>query len=150
MLLKHPVAIKYHANISQLEQVKGSDWIDLHAAESVELKAGEYRKISLGISMKLPRGYEALVAPRSSTYERYGIIQANSIAVFDNSYCGENDIWMFLAIAMRETYIPLNARICQFRIQRKQPTLLFFRGALSKRSRGGIGSTGDLYPIYGK
>lgn len=56
------------------------------------LHAGERTYISQGVSMKLPDGYEAIVAPRSSTFKRYGILQTNGIGVIDNSYCGNDDI----------------------------------------------------------
>ena len=142
MLFSHPIAVKYHANIAPLEQVKKSDWIDLRSAENVELKQGEFQYISLGVSIKLPKGYEAIIAPRSSTFEKYGIIQVNGIGIIDNSYAGEDDIWYFPALAIKDTLIPMFSRICQFRIQRKQPRLSFYLGALRKKNRGGLGSTG--------
>ena len=68
--MKEIIKIKYHSDeIEKLTYIDGkSDWIDLRAAEDVVMKAGEFRLISLGISMKLPDGYEAHVLPRSSTY----------------------------------------------------------------------------------
>ena len=120
-----------------------SDWIDLYAAESVTLHAGEYRLIPLGVAIALPAGYEALVAPRSSTFSRYGILQANSIGVMDNSYRGNGDQWCFPAYATRDTEIEKGARICQFRILRNQPELHFIKvEKLDGPDRGGYGSTG--------
>lgn len=119
------------------------DWIDLRAAETIEMKAGEFKLIPLGVAMELPDGYEALVAPRSSTYKSFGIIQTNSIGVIDESYCGENDFWFFPAYALRDTRIEVNDRICQFRIIKHQPTLEFDEvEELSNLDRGGHGSTG--------
>lgn len=93
--------------------------------------------------MKLPDGYEAHVVPRSSTYKNFGVIQANHMGVIDNSYCGDNDIWKFPAIAVRDTTIHKNDRICQFRITKKQPELeLKTVSYLSSENRGGFGSTG--------
>ena len=93
--------------------------------------------------MKLPNGYKANVYPRSSTYKNFGIIMANSVGQVDASYCGENDQWMIPAIALRDTTIHKNDRICQFEIQRIQPEIEFEEVEhIDKVSRGGIGSTG--------
>lgn len=137
------IKIKYHADIPQIEVNPNGDWVDLRAAEDVEMKAGDFRLISLGVSMKLPEGYEAHIVPRSSTYKNWGIIQANHMGVVDNSYCGNNDIWKFPAIAIRNTRIYKNERICQFRIVKKQPKLEFeVVDRLDDTDRGGFGSTG--------
>lgn len=138
------IYIKYHSNrIDPCRKIKAGDWIDLRAAEDVHLSQWEYRKISLGISVEIPAGYEAHILPRSSTYEKWGIIVSNSMGIIDNSYCGDEDIWKIPVIALRDTTINKNDRICQFRIMRKQPKLwfiekLFLRG----KNRGGFGSTG--------
>lgn len=113
--------IKYFTDkIDRLGYIGGayrSNWVDLHAAENVTMKAGEFRLIPLGVAMKLPEGYEALVAPRSSTFKIFGILQASGIGIIDGSYCGDHDQWFFPAIAMRDTEIHVNDRICQFRSQ---------------------------------
>ncbi len=130
--------------IDELCYVDGkSDWIDLRAAETVALKAGEFKLIPLGVAMKLPAGYEAHVVPRSSTFRNFGVLQANSMGVIDESYCGSNDQWMFPAYAVRDTVIHVNDRICQFRIMEHQPRIEFVRReALESSDRGGFGSTG--------
>lgn len=120
-----------------------SDWIDLRASESVEMKQGEYKLISLGIAMALPVGYEAHVVPRSSTFKNFGVLQTNSMGIIDNSYCGSEDMWKFPALAMRDTKIEKGDRICQFRIMKCQPSILFTLSNLEyNKSRGGVGSTG--------
>lgn len=137
------IRIKYHTDLPPLERIPGGDWIDLRAAETLEMKQGEYRPISLGISMKLPKGYEAHVAPRSSTFKKWGILMVNSVGVVDESYCGEQDIWYFLALATRDTRIEKGDRICQFRILQKMPAVaLETVDFMTDESRGGIGSTG--------
>lgn len=140
------IRIRYFSDTYALKYVGGeekSNWVDLRAAEDVDLKAGEFKLISLGVAMELPKGYEALVVPRSSTFKNYGIIQANSIGVIDNSYCGDDDVWMMPVYATRDTHISKNERIAQFRIFRKQPTLNFLATyKLGNKNRGGIGSTG--------
>ncbi len=138
------IRIKYFTEgMEKLSMIDKGDWCDLRSAEDVTLKAGEHRLISLGVGMILPEGYEAHIAPRSSTYKKWGIILANHIGVVDESYCGEDDVWMASVIAMRDTEIKKNDRICQFRIMKKQPKLVFEEvETLSDISRGGFGSTG--------
>lgn len=138
------IKIKYFdKEIDKIEKFVKGDLIDLRSAETVELKKGEFRLIPLGVGMKLPRGYKANVYPRSSTYKNFGIILANSVGQIDNSYCGDSDQWMFPAIAMRDTVIHKNDRICQFEIQEIQPEIEFVEVEyLDKTDRGGIGSTG--------
>ena len=139
------IRIKYFsAQIEKLCYIDGkSDWIDLRAAEDVELRAGEMKLIPLGVAMKLPKGYEAWIVPRSSTLKNFGILQANSIGVIDESYAGDEDQWRFPAYAVRDTVIHVNDRICQFRIMKHQPEIHFQEVPhLSDESRGGFGSTG--------
>ncbi len=139
------IEIRYLSDrIEPLRYIDGkSDWIDLRAAEDAEMKAGEFRLIPLGIAVRLPEGYEAYVVARSSLYRNYGIIQANSFGIVDESYCGDNDEWFFPALAMRDTVIHANDRICQFRIMKHQPPVEFVvREHLSENDRGGFGTTG--------
>lgn len=137
------IKIKYHNDIRPLEILDNGDWIDLRAAEDVNLEKGDFRLISLGVSMKLPEGYEAHIVPRSSTFKHWGIIQANHMGVIDNSYCGDNDIWKFPAIATRDAVIYKNDRICQFRIMKKQPRISFDTVEhLNGPDRGGFGISG--------
>ena len=140
------IKIKYHCEeLEKIKSIENGDWVDLRAAENVTMKAGENKLISLGVSMKLPDGYEAHVAPRSSTFKNWGILMTNSVGVIDNSYCGTNDIWKFSAYAVRDTEIKINDRICQFRIIKKMPELSFEEvKALEEKDRGGFGSTGKV------
>ena len=142
---KETIKIKYHTDkIEKLRYIDGkSDWIDLRSAEDVELKAGEFKLISLGVSMELPKGYEAHVVPRSSTFKNFGIIQTNHQAVIDESYNSDNDIWRYPVYALRDTVIHKNDRICQFRIIEHQPTIEFEEvDTLGNKNRNGFGSSG--------
>ena len=137
--------IKYHSKeIEKLDYIAGkSDWIDLRSAQDVTMKKGEFCLISLGVSIQLPRGYEAVIVPRSSAFRNFGIIQTNHQGVIDCSYCGDNDQWFMPAYAFRDTHIEINDRICQFRIMENQPALEFDEvDSLSGKNRGGFGSTG--------
>lgn len=151
------IKIKYHADIDKLEKISIGDWIDLRAAEDVFIPLGEMKAISLGVSMKLPEGYEAHVAPRSSTFKNFGVILTNSMGIIDNSYSGTNDIWLFPAYCLRDdsvrrdisgkveygTWIRKNDRIAQFRIVKSQPPIEFVEvDELDETDRGGYGSTG--------
>lgn len=138
------INIKYFDHeIEKIQKISVGDWIDLRSAERVELKAGEYKLLRLGVGMILPDGYEAHVLPRSSTPSKFGIILANSMGVIDNSYSGDSDEWRFPAVAIRDTVIEKGDRIAQFRIMKNQPTIEFeIVDHLNEISRGGIGSTG--------
>lgn len=139
------IEIKYHDDeLVKLDYIDGkSDWIDLRSAEDVVLKKGEFKLISLGVSMKLPKGYEAHIVPRSSTFKNFGIIQVNSVGIVDYSYSGDKDIWKYPVLATRDTEIHKNDRICQFRIVENQPMVIFNEVIkLDDTNRGGFGSTG--------
>ena len=139
------IKIKYFSDkIEKLTYIAGkSDWIDLRVAEDIVMKQGEFKLIPLGIAMELPKGYEAHVIPRSSTFKNFGLLQTNSCGLIDESYCGDNDQWFFPAYALRDTKISKGDRICQFRIMEHQPAIEFEEtDSLDHEDRGGIGSTG--------
>ena len=151
------IKIKYtDSDLIRLEKIQKGCWIDLRAAEEVTLEKGDSKLINLGIAMELPVGYEAILVPRSSTFKNYGIIQTNSEGIIDGfstdengkiiqgtGYCGDNDIWKMPVYATRYTVIHKNDRICQFRIQKKQPDIEFVEVEhLRNDNRGGFGSTG--------
>ena len=138
------IKIRYlNSGIEEIKVEEIGDWVDLRSADTIFLYKGEKTLLRLGVAMKLPDGYEAILAPRSSTFKRYGIIQTNGIGVIDSTYCGDHDEWMMPVVATRGTIIHKNDRICQFRIQKKQPTIKFVRvDKLGGNDRGGFGSTG--------
>ena len=138
------IKIKYlDHSIARLTYVAGkSDWIDLAAAETVTLKKGEFKLIHLGVAMQLPQGYEAHLAPRSSTYKNFKVLQTNSVGVVDCSYCGPNDWWRLPVYATEDTTIEKGSRIAQFRVIENQPKLNFVESELMGEDRGGFGSTG--------
>lgn len=138
------IKIKYFdKDIEKLKITDIGDWVDLRSAETVHLKKGEFHLIPLGVGMKLPEGYEANIVPRSSTYKNFKIIQTNCFAVIDNSYSGDSDQWFYPVVAMEDTIINKNDRICQFRINEKMPMIEFEEVEhLDEVSRGGFGSSG--------
>lgn len=137
------IKVKYFTDIDRIEKIECGDWIDLRAAKDIRLKSGEYMLIPLGVSMKLPKGYEAHIVPRSSTFKNFGILQTNHCGIIDESYCGDSDQWMFPAYALRDTSIYKNDRICQFRIIKKMPKIkIKLVDQLGSVNRGGFGSTG--------
>ena len=146
------IKIRMHSDIEMPKIIDLGDWIDLRAAEDVFISIGQFKMISLGVSMELPKGYEAHMVPRSSTFKNFGVLMTNSLGVIDNSYCGDNDIWRFPAYCVfgglmrngvKGTLVKKNDRICQFRIVKKQPDVEFVKvERLDNADRGGIGSTG--------
>lgn len=141
---KLQIKIKYfNDNLEKIQRPSNSDWIDLRSAETVHLKQGEFKLIPLGVAMELPKGYEAHIVPRSSTFKHFGVIQTNHQGVVDESYCGNNDQWFFPAYALRDTVINFNDRICQFRVVEKMPEIQFNKvDFLFNENRGGHGSSG--------
>lgn len=120
------------------------DWIDLRCARDVLLEKDSYVEIPLGIAVELPRGYEAFVAPRSSSFKKYGFIVPNSFGIIDENYCGDGDEWHLLAYGTRHCVIPKDTRIAQFRVFRHQPSVgLYTVEHLGNPDRGGIGSSGE-------
>lgn len=139
------IKVKYLRDVPELIHTDIGDWIDLATADSVKLHGDKLKKIPLGVAIELPKGYEAHIIPRSSTFKKFGIIMANSMGVVDESYKGDNDEWLFPAYILedRSFIIPKGARICQFRIIKKQPKIEFdVVEALGNEDRGGYGSTG--------
>lgn len=137
--------IKINTHGNPLPESHG-EWVDLATAEDVELGFLDFKIISLGVSMELPKGYYAHIVPRSSTFKKWGIIQANSMGVIESDYCGDGDIWGFPALCLRKegVKIPKGTRICQFRIVEKAAAVEFVPvELLGNRDRGGYGSTGD-------
>ena len=142
---KVTLKIKYHTDaIEKLAYIdRKSDWIDLRAAKRYELKKGDWQLIDLGVSIALPEGYEAHVVPRSSTYRTWGLLQTNSCGVIDNTYSGDGDVWMVPMLATRDTVVEVGDRICQFRIMKNQPQIIFDEVEhLDGADRGGFGTTG--------
>lgn len=141
------VKVKYHkkyVGLLPIEILKQGDFVDLRSAKDIELKEGDFTLIPLGVSMQLPEGYWGQVVPRSSTFKKYGIIQVNSFGVIDESYCGDNDEWFMPVYATRDTVIPMNERVCQFRIVKKEPFTISTVEVLGNEDRGGHGSTGRI------
>ena len=137
------IKVKYFNDVEPIKKLSVGDWIDLRCSEDISMSKGEYRLIPLGVAMELPKGYEAIIAPRSSTFKHHHIILTNSLGIIDESYCGDDDMWRFPAYATEGTFIPKNTRICQFRIIKHQPDVSFIEvDNLENENRGGIGSTG--------
>lgn len=140
--MSETILIKYHEGAFPIE-CHGA-WYDLAVPEDIEMKAGDFKIIPFNISMKMPVGYEGYLAPRSSTFKKWGILQANSIGIIEEEYCGENDIWGMPAYATKDVVIPKGTRIAQIRIQKRQPEIEFIEVEhMEDPSRGGYGSTGE-------
>lgn len=141
------IKVRYDNSDNPIKYSENGDWIDLFTAEDAVLEQGEFKLISLGISIELPPGVEANIVPRSSTFGRYGVLQTNSFGVIDSSYNGDEDIWKFPAYATRDVEIPKGTRICQFRLNETMRSKfedvdfvpVFTLGNIT---RGGFGSTG--------
>lgn len=138
------VKIKYFDDeLERIQKIAIGDWIDLRSAVTVSLKKGEHMYLPLGVAMELPDGYEAWLVGRSSTAKKFGVVHCDDVGVIDGSYCGDNDEWKLPIIALRDTTIHKNDRICQFRIHEVMPSVEFEEvDSLGNPDRGGLGSTG--------
>ncbi len=146
------IKIKYFEGATKVEKIKKGSWIDLYAAKDVFVKEGERAMIPLGVAMELPSGYEAHLAPRSSTFKTWGVIQTNSVGVIDYTYMGDNDQWHLPVYCLmgkdfinnaKGTMIKKGDKICQFRIIEEMPEVEFEEvETLGNEDRGGFGSTG--------
>jgi dUTP pyrophosphatase len=138
------IKIKYHDKMCKIKKIDMGDWIDLHSAETVHLYPGNFKYVSLGVSMQLPEGYEAHLVPRSSSFKSWGILQPNSPGIIDNTFCGDTDVWHMPVYATRETTICKGDRICQFRIVKSMDSVKFTAvDSLGNEARNGFGSTGN-------
>lgn len=136
------IYIKYWPDAHRLKKISQGDWIDLYTYKDISLAKGERTYIPLGVAMRVPDGYESHMAPRSSTFKNWGILQTNSVAIIDNSYSGDDDMWMLPVYATKDIFIPKDTRLCQFRIIKQQPQIEFEEVTHLGVSRGGFGSTG--------
>ncbi len=136
------IKIQYWPGMPRLEVNPNGSWIDLYTREDVTLQAGEFAIIPLGVAMKLPEGYEANFVPRSSTFKRYKVLQTNAFSVIDPTYCGPGDEWGYPVYATFPVVIPKGTRLCQFRINKVQPHIIFDEVAsLAAENRGGFGTS---------
>jgi len=139
-MLTLTIKVKYiDKTLPKLQQNEKGDWIDLYSAKELTItnphivtatnrngnetrQYAEFNRyaIPLNVCMELPKGYEAILAPRSSTYKNYGIICQNSFGIIDNTYCGDKDEWGFPSIFMNQGRINIGDRIAQFRVQLSQ------------------------------
>lgn len=158
------IKIKYFEGATKLKKISVGDWIDVYSNEDVRIDVGEMKTVGLGFAMELPEGYEAILAPRSSTFKKWGVIETNGIGIIDNSYNGDGDEWKMplfclegkypnitekegLEVAsahMTHTIISKGDKIGQFRIQKIQPKIKFIEvESLGNKDRGGFGTTGS-------
>lgn len=164
------IRIKYFEGSKKLEKISKGDWIDVYANKDMFIPKGTRAMIPLGFALELPEGYEAHLAPRSSTFKTWGIIQTNSVGVVDNSFCGDNDQWHMPVYCLegkdvadkiydtfceleqynnpvgdrvKGTWIHKGDKIAQFRVMEIQPEIEFEEvEVLGNENRGMCGTTG--------
>lgn len=143
--------IKYFDNATKLQKIEKGNWIDVYANKDVFVELGERAMIPLGFALELPKGWEAHLAPRSSTFKTWGIIQTNSVGVVDDTYIGDNDQWHMPVFCLqgkktegvKGTLIQKGDKIGQFRIMEVMPEIEFEEVEFfGNAERGGFGTTG--------
>ena len=150
--------IKYFEGATRLQKIVKGNWIDVYANEDVFIPKNEMRLIPLGFALELPKGWEGHLAPRSSTFKTWGVIQTNHVGVIDDTYVGNNDQWMLPLYCLQPkheyyggdipasrpgTWIKKGDKIAQFRIMEVMPEIEFEEvDSLDNEDRGSFGSTG--------
>ena len=152
--------IKYFDGATELEKITKGNWIDVYANKDVFIPLYGYAMIPLGFALELPKGWEGHLAPRSSTFKTWGIMQTNSVGIVDDTYIGDNDQWHFPAqctmakttekvniegnkVTVMGTWIRRGDKIGQFRIMESMPEIDFIKvDSLNNEDRGGFCTTG--------
>ena len=146
------IRIKYFEGATKLKKIAKGNWIDVYSSKELFVPEGDRAMIPLGFALELPSGYEAHLAPRSSTFKTWGIIQTNSVGVVDDTYIGDNDQWHIPVYCLKGhdskdgvagTLIKCGDKIGQFRIMEVMPELEFEEvESFGNQDRGGFGTTG--------
>ena len=150
------IRIKYFDNATKLKKITKGNWIDIYANKDIFVKCGERAMVPLGFALELPEGWEGHLAPRSSTFKTWGIIQTNSVGVVDDTYIGDNDQWHMPVYCLqgkdiesengeevKGTWIRKGDKIGQFRIMEVMPEIEFEEvESFGNKDRGGFGTTG--------
>lgn len=151
------IRIKYFDKATKLKKITKGNWIDVYANKDVFVKCGERAMVPLGFALELPEGWEGHLAPRSSTFKTWGIIQTNSVGVVDDTYIGDNDQWHMPVYCLqgkdiesddnveeiKGTWIRKGDKIGQFRIMEVMPEIEFEEvESFGNKDRGGFGTTG--------
>ena len=151
------VRIKYFDGATKLEKIAKGNWIDVYARKDIFVPVNERAMIPLGFALELPQGYEGHLAPRSSTFKSWGLIQTNSVGVVDDTYIGDNDEWHMPVYCLTSkcrdtidgktkngTWVRKGDKIGQMRLMEVQPDFEFVEvDYFGNADRGGFGSTGE-------
>ena len=146
------IRIKYFEGATKLKKITKGNWIDVYARKDVFVPLAERAMIPLGFALELPNGWEGHLAPRSSTFKTWGLIQTNSVGVVDDTYIGDNDEWNMPVYCLKGhdskdgvagTLVKCGDKIGQFRIMEVMPELEFEEvESFGNMDRGGFGTTG--------
>lgn len=146
------IRVKYFDGATKLQKIEKGNWIDVYANKDIFVEVNERGMVPLGFALELPKGWEGHLAPRSSTFKTWGIIQTNSVGVVDDTYIGDNDQWHMPVYCLqgkdekdgiKGTWIRKGDKIGQFRIMEVMPSIEFEEvGSFGNAERGGFGSTG--------
>ena len=150
------IRIKYFEGATKLKKISKGNWIDVYACKDIFVPLNERAMVPLGFALELPSGWEAHLAPRSSTFKTWGIIQTNSVGVVDDTYIGDNDQWHMPVYCLegkgtelidgeeiKGTWIRKGDKIAQFRIMEVMPEIQFDEvESFGNCDRGGFGTTG--------
>jgi dUTP diphosphatase len=123
----------------------GAAGLDLLAANErdIELSVGARVAVPCGISLVVPKGYEAQVRPRSGIALNHGVTVLNSPGTVDSDYRGEVKA-ILINLGEKPFYITRGMKVAQLVIARHERVNVEEVTELPSTSRGdgGFGSTG--------
>lgn len=160
--MKLKMKIRYFEGATKLQKISKGNWIDVYSNKDVFVEKNTRAMIPLGFALELPKGWEGHLAPRSSTFKSWGIIQTNHVGIVDDSYVGNEDQWHMPVYCLDPkdkieeevkgseykkvtygTWIRKGDKIGQFRVMEVMPEIEFEEvDFLTGENRGGFGTTG--------
>lgn len=122
---------------------KGAAGFDFRSIEDTSLAPYSFRKVSTGLAIQLPNGYELQIRPRSGLAFKNGITILNSPGTIDSDYTGEIGVLLYNTTA-KKVFIEKGDRIAQGIISKHETASFTLVEELetTERGEGGFGSTG--------
>jgi dUTP pyrophosphatase len=118
---------------------------DLASIDDIFLEPDQADVFETGLIIQPPKDHMLLLAPRSSTFRKWGVALANTVGVLDEDFCGPEDrVRLYVHnVSPLATQIPKGTRIAQgIFVPVTRADFVIQDGPLAK-TRGGWGSTGD-------
>lgn len=121
---------------------------DLAPVVDVHLLPGQSDVFRTGLIIQAPADHMLLVAPRSSTFRKWGVSLGNTVGIVDEDFCGpEDELRLYLhnpaARHGNRVRIPAGTRLAQGIFVPIRRAVFQLVEEPIAATRGGWGSTGD-------